>query len=368
VIVRLERNGANYRFAWTISGKVHRCGAGVRGPLSPTEQRRLIAAKTAELALDPLAATSPGSMTIAQWRERFIAGYGAGEGGLAKIKSVFDRLEERFGPHAKLASITESDARDFAKALEGERTRGGKPLEITTMRGIVRNAKAIFAQAQREGRTTGVRTNPFQHERTAAPQLDKAWHHVGDDDMGRILEACPCDGWRAMFALCRWAGMRSNEARALQWADIHLHNPPDRLVVRLPDAPGGRGPVQTTKHRERSTPIQGRLGALLRLHFDRVDPGSVGPCDGLPLMADRLAKQAGEITRRAGVVYAKPLHTLRKNLASEWAQLYPLPTVAQWLGHSVNVAMKHYVRADLSAMELVTGPSTLVHNQETFRN
>lgn len=53
------------------------------------------------------------------------------------------------------------------------------------------------------------------------------------------IEACirvaPCEDWRIILALARYAGMRSHECRIQRWEDIDLAN--SRMVVRSNKTP-----------------------------------------------------------------------------------------------------------------------------------
>lgn len=365
--VRIERAGKYLRLAWQTAAGVRRTkGIGRADAITGARAEVLRRQKAAELHADPELATAE-TMTLAVWRTRFMGSVGAelAETTQAGLDGTFDKLDAFFGAGVRMSQITTGRAKDFRVWL-GSNQWGGRPITLATIRKHVRHAKIIFGRAVVERGTTGVAANPFAHESGSVPSVDKDWAIIGDAEMTKILEACPDDGWRMLFALARWAGLRSNEARRLEWADIHWDHP-CRIQIRLPLDRHGREAPESTKHRKRLVPIQPRLEGILREGFTRAGEGAVGPCDGLPIPAERLTEGARAILRRAGVDYGKPLHTLRKNLETEWARKYPLPIVTAWLGNSPAVALKHYVRAELADMDGVVGlPSAdrVIHNAQ----
>jgi len=70
----------------------------------------------------------------------------------------------------------------------------------------------------REGLIVG---NPFSAVAVAVGAAEGKHRFVTEDEARRILDACPCQDWRTIFALCRWGGLRCpSELLALQWSDI----------------------------------------------------------------------------------------------------------------------------------------------------
>ena len=53
------------------------------------------------------------------------------------------------------------------------------------------------------------------------------------------------------------------------------------------------------------------------------------------------------VARRAGLdPWARWRHTLRKNCETDWAGRSPIHVVAEWLGNSPEVVVRHYLRAE----------------------
>jgi hypothetical protein len=52
--------------------------------------------------------------------------------------------------------------------------------------------------------------------------------------------------------------------------------------------------------------------------------------------------------------YKGPSQTLRKNCEQDWNDEFPIHVVSAWMGHSMTVAQKNYLRVDDKYIEAVT--------------
>ena len=359
--VRIEKNGNYYRLVWqTRLGERRSEGLGHKDELTDRQRELRRREKGVQLQADPELAEA-GKMRLSQWRVRYtrMAAAELSAGSVEAIGNTFDRLEAYFTDDPLLSSLRPDRAKDFRLWLARQTTgvKEPRPLSLATVRRHIRYCRAIFSRALKERALTGLAANPFADESGAGPKIPKTWYTVTDLDMERILEACPSDGWRAMFALCRWAGTRLSEARRLKWVEIIRTHPPTLLILK-PD----QDKEDDTKNRNRKTPIEPRLLALLDELFARAAVGSAGPCDGLPEDQKKISVYAATIAKRAGLAYAKPLHTLRKNRITEWRRKVPLDVVTEWVGNSPDVAEDHYIRAEQSDFEQITGPAAKAPN------
>lgn len=272
--------------------------------------------------------------TLAQWRDKYkeLRANELADETMYLHTLTFRYLCEHFGEGVRIDRLTRASAAEWRAGLDlGEQS--------TCLH--VRNAKVIFGKAVDLDILT---TNPFDRENGTPAAVDKEWAEIGPADMEKILAECPNDGWRALFGLCRWAGTRRGEALRVKWADVDLAASVLRVV--------NEG-AQTTKKRSRTVPLSPRLHKLLQAIFDAAPTGAVRPTEDVA--EGNLSHQADAILTRAGFAYAKPFHTLRKNLETEWMAVYPVLDVASWLGHSPTVAAKHYVRTTPETLARVTG-------------
>lgn len=257
----------------------------------------------------------PSRVTLGEWLNVYM-----NESGSCEAETTIDLLLAAFGATRRLRTITPRMASEFRNSLLTGR-RGEQ-----TVRKHMRYCKAIFRKAVADGL---IAADPFAGQASAVEAVDKDWADIDDAAMARIFAACPSDDWRRLFALCRYGCLRLNEALALEWADVG----PSEFTVRHV----GR---QTTKKRERKVPIEPRLRPYL--------------CGGVGRVCNVDAKAvhsgAARIISAAGVPrYDKPFHTLRKCGVTDWCEHLMPAEVAVHTGHSVDVLMKHYYRADASA-------------------
>lgn len=211
-----------------------------------------------------------------------------------------------------------------------------------TARKYIRAYKTCFRHAEDQDL---IRSNPFSRIKSAPIQHEADFIHVSLADLQRIMDACPNDAWRCLFALCRLAGLRRGEALRLQWNDIDWDQ---HMIHIMPE-----GGIEGTKQRRRTVPIVPQLHDILLAHFAHADR----PAD---VSTHNLVREAERIIKRAGLAYGKPFHNLRKACASDWLAQFPVMYVTQWLGHSPTVARKHYAQTPPDILAAVT-------NQANFR-
>ena len=336
MIVRLNRNGRYWQARWTSrEGRRMSRGLGLISEVSKREAEKMCA----EIGHAESSSPTPcgKAPTLAQWRDKYIQlrDKTLSDGTLYLHGLTFDYLIARFGEGAKLDKLTRVSAAEWRAGL-------GLGEQSTCLH--VRNAKVIFAWAVD---LDIIKANPFDRENGTPAATDKAWAEIGASDMAKILDACPDDGWRHLFALCRWAGLRRGEALRVRWSDIEW----GARVLTV------RAERVTTKAKARTVPMEPRLFDLLLMGYEAAEDGSEFPTDGVS--GHNLDKRASDIVAAAGVpTYAKPFHTLRKCRETEWMAVHPVMDVAAWLGHSPAVAARHYVRTTPETLARVTGQET----------
>lgn len=251
------------------------------------------------------------------------------------------RLAACFGSETPIGDQTHDDAAKFRRYVVN---LGLAPASVAIE---IRNAKTIY---QRAVKRKLIPFNPFEEESGAAPEVAHDWPEIGEPEMERILSKCRRPGWRCLFALARWGGLRRGEAMRVRWADIDWEG--HTLTVTVIERPDGRR-IVGTKARKRTVPLCPRLYAVL---LDAKATGGAGPCAELPRSVRNLARSVRAIARRAGFGgMRRPLHDLRRCRSSELFDRFPALTAAKWMGHSPAVAAKFYVRPTKEAVEAVTG-------------
>ena len=256
-------------------------------------------------------------------------------------------LVEHFGERREIGTIKRADAAGWRSSLQRPRTLAGgveAVLSPSTVAKHVMWAKHIFRTAFEQDE---IAFSPFDRLSSGQPKTDQQWRYISLEDTAKIIAACPTPQWRAAFALARHAGLRRNEIEGLRWADIDL----DGRILTI----HAGSTTRTTKKRLRLCPVSPALAAILAVVREAA-PGSPGPWSGATGV--EITKGAGSIVAASGVpVYAKPLHTLRKSLETDWIDQHSIADVCEWLGNSPAVALAHYKRAKPESFARVSGVS-----------
>ena len=336
--VTLQKNGDYWQGRWR-DARGRQQGKSLGSITNVSRRAAKVKVRQLEADLDSGRIVQGRAPTLHEHCERFLANktdLAKGTVGLYRVTIRY--LMAYFGEDCRIDKITRADASDWRAALaRGElayvnQRRHGTPCETTVCRSV-RDAKAIFGAAADEDLLV---FNPFSRLKSTAPPPDKTWHYVDRSTLRELLDACPNDGWRLLLALCRLAGLRRGEALRLRWSEVDLKT--RRLTVQNP------GGYRTSKKRTRVLPIDPELYELLRVIRVRRDDG--GPMIG-GIGVSNVWRDFQMITKRAGVEpWSRWCHTLRKNCETDWANEFPIHVVAEWLGNSPEVAMRHYVRAE----------------------
>ena len=263
-------------------------------------------------------------------------------------------LVEHFGPTRPMESITALDITVFLDALEAGKLEGARKkskqtyaLNGESVKSHLRNAKTVFSWAVT---LKIISHNPLAgfsgKSGRSAPK-----HHVSLDELERLILFSPDDGWRAMFALCRLAGLRRGEAQALPWDGEAT----DRDGVTQPfgvvlDGKDSRLHVVAAKtHTHRAVPIVPQLQAIL-CETSRSRSTVTG------LSPNNLLRDAHVIAKDAGIEpWPNFFQAMRTSCENAWKERgIAEATYAAWIGHGLEVSRKHYVSPTDTEYESVT--------------
>jgi len=238
-------------------------------------------------------------------------------------------LVEFFGETKLLTEITPGDADKWRLHL----LRQG--LAENTVRRRIGRAKQFFTFAVRSKLIT---VNPFADLKSAVRAVPEKFHFVTREDAQKILDACPDVQWRAIFALCRFGGLRCpSEVLALKWSDVNWEH--KRLLVpcpKLEHLPGGS---------IRAVPLFPELDDVLSEAFEQAEEKTEFVITRYRSQDQNLRTTFNKIVKRAGLVpWQKPFQNLRSTRETELAEEYPMHVVCAWIGNSQPVAQKHYLQ------------------------
>jgi len=349
IVVTLGKEAGFWKARWSIGGKRHKRSL---GNASKVKRKDAVVA-AAEIQQELNAGGIGGDATLGQMLAR-VAESNAhlAEKTLDNYALAGRMLAAGIGLDTKASSLTADRADRFIAQLRtGERTE-------QTIRSYTRTFKAIFSSAVKIGL---LRENPFANQVSTVADVDKSWAYVPVSRLSRAIGGMD-RGTGALLALARLAGLRRSEALRIQWTDIDLDE--RRLTVQNTRADG----VKTTKSRRRDVPICPVLHEMLsEWWIQATDELDIDPqvCTGLT--NSNAHRKATRALIHSGIgAHKRLLHTLRKNFGTDMVALgHPIPAVADWLGNSIDVARKHYVRTESGEFRQAAG---LNEPDETFRD
>jgi integrase len=264
---------------------------------------------------------------------------------IRNLSQARDKLNAYFGTAREISSITTEEAKAFRVHLVKV---GG--LARNAVSTHCRKAKQFFDEAIERGHAT---VNPFAKMKDMQEIRNEERHRfMTPEQSGRVLAACPCDEWRAIFCLARFGGMRRVEIVELQWEDIHW----TKNLIRLHGAKGRTGHGA----RMRNVPLFPEIASALRkLMAGR--PKTTGRIVLGYESVSNMGVPMKRIIEAAGIEdFVKPFLNLRSTRSTELAERkIPIQDFCRWLGHSPRIALEFYMQVrsesyDRAAASIVT--------------
>ncbi len=259
------------------------------------------------------------------------------------IKQTGRKLIEHIGRNVHIAEVSSPMAAQWRSDLLAS------GLSEATCRLHTRNARAMFSQAMNDGQ---VETNPFGSLPTASVAADRDFY-LCRDDARKILHHIANPDLRAVVALGRFAGLRvPSETHTIRWRDVDLDA--GKIAVYSPKRHRHGTPRDSAI---RIVPIVPELAKILRT----LERG--GPNDPVVrVTANNLHRQTKLAIKAAGLpVWGDLFQTMRRSCETDLCESFPAHVTARWLGHSVQVAEKHYLQVPEDLYRRASGLGAL-HN------
>jgi len=337
--------GRYWTMRWRDDAGWHRRNLGSSSQMTREQALEVCRKLELEIARTLRAAPRPGDdITLSGFVRRYLEQRKTAVGSATYVidKWLGEYLIRFFDHDPPITELTRSDAADWRTALAKGETHVDNalhtdpPAEATVCK-YCRAVRKMFNTAVDEGL---IEANPFAKLRGTPRRLNKSWEYITQEQLRAILDACPDQAWRCLFALARFAGLRRGECLSLRWQDVDWAG--NKLLVNA------QCEYVTTKHRPRVTPIETAknptgLTAVLRDAFEAAQDGATLVCPFTWSFFNH-RKGAGIVASAGVQSYAKIFHTLRKNWEMDLAASYPQYVVAEWAGHSIEVSAMHYLR------------------------
>jgi integrase len=181
--------------------------------------------------------------------------------------------------------------------------------------------------------------NPFAKMKGVAVRANKNRDYfVTRVETQAVLDACPNNEWRLIFALSRYGGLRCpSEHLELRWRDVDWER--NRILIHAPK----------TEHHEgketRTIPIFPELLPYLETAWDEASEGAEFVIARYRDTNANLRTQLCRIIKRAKLTpWPKLFQNLRATRETELAEDFPIHVVCDWIGNGQLVAAKHYLQ------------------------
>lgn len=303
------------------------------GSLDSVLYEKLAAVKV----VDPRMRTS--SVELGKFFDDFVNSQIYKEGTRRNYQQAKQYLLGFLAPDTPIGQISHADALDWRRYLLKHRKQGAngvtKPLAENTIRSWCKCVKAVFSYAVKKRIIT---SNPFAEIPTKTQALDNRKRFIAAETVERVIQAADDPEWKAIFALCRYGGLRCpSEVIALRWEDIDFVS--QRFLVRSP---------KTEHHIGKDVRVVPLFPELKRyLEELRHANGAEGFVIKRYRRADQnLATQAKRFIKQAGInPWPKVFQNLRSTRQTELGDCgFTTETVCNWLGNSPEIARKHYLQ------------------------
>lgn len=210
-------------------------------------------------------------------------------------------------------------------------------------KGYITNVKALLSSAFKAAVLDGdLKTNPMAYVRTppvtVASDPIEAFNAEEQKKLRAVLEPSKKPLWRCLLFILE-TGLRSGEARALNWSDVHLDVEHPYIVINSTmtvDENGDviRGSSPKTKSSIRKIPISAKAQGILRTTPHLGDGVFLGLMNHERLEASSLRYNLRIACDRAGIE-RKSVHALRHTFATN--QYYKgtnIKVISKLLGHA----------------------------------
>ena len=262
-------------------------------------------------------------------------------------------LYRYFGEDRRVDQITEAEAKEFSVWLAKQGSlKKSSPLAQSTVSKRMRQAILFFNELVKTG---DISDNPFSGLDKDAGVDETRNRYIDEETILKVMEYAPDAEWRLIIALWRFAGLRAfSEVLMLKWEDILWDQ--EKILVHAPKTERYKGKAF------RKIPFFPHIEECLMEAAEQAPVGSIYVVEKHAPLYLRGQKERVYVSRqgnmgtmfkkmmlRAGIVpWPKLLHNLRASLETDLLNgkygEYGIHTIAEWLGHSVQVMLKHYGR------------------------
>lgn len=257
--------------------------------------------------------------------DEYIANRKAGESSKTVWRRARRHICDHIGTDRLLDSVTVGDALRWRDAMLS------KPLAEATVRKMTQVGRQVFKRALKEKLVT---SNPFLDEDLPVVVGEREKEYVDITVIERLCEHMPSLEWQAVLILARVAGLRvQSEGPLLKWGHV--------------DWSGGRLSVTDPKRKKtRSVSLFPQLREVLERLYEQAERGEEFILPTVRTRSNNWGTPLKKWMRKAGVEpWAALFNSMRSSAETDIAREFGVHLAGEWVGNSVKVALKHYVRS-----------------------
>ncbi len=182
--------------------------------------------------------------------------------------------------------------------------------------------------------------NPFEQVKAGSQVNRERMTYVDPQVVLNAMDHCPDIEWKLLLALARFCGVRCpSEPFGLKWSDILFDQ--GRILITSP---------KTSHHANGQTRVVPMPGVIERELVDahtRAEPGELWVFPRLRKLSGNIREPMEKILKRAGIApWPRLFNAMRSSCAIDMARVLPLHVSSAMLGHSPEIAQRHYLKVD----------------------
>jgi len=241
-----------------------------------------------------------------------------------------DALVAYFGPARKLRTLTKGEMKDWRRWLADPKGGNYSPATVAV---FVKKGRLMFADAVDH---KVIPENPLTGVRAGKMTNDARRIYVPAASVLRAIDKCPDAEWRLIFALARFAGIRTpSELLPLEWSHVDWGR--ERILITSPKTEHIEGKAT------REIPIFAPLRPYLREAYEQAEEGKRYVITKHRNVVN-LRTRAVKIVKRAGLArWPKLFQNLRASCETDLVAHFPIHVVCAWIGNTEAVALAHYL-------------------------
>lgn len=246
-------------------------------------------------------------------------------------------FERYFGRECLLSAIDDTKAKEFRDWLHKHGAANDGKLSKATVSRRIRWARQLLTFAVKKN---AVGVSPFAGV-SGYSEVNRSRDFFVQAEVIELLMTKTVDAeFCAILALARYGAVRCpSEVLPFEWTQINWET--NTMVIKAPKTKHHEG------HEQRTVPIFPELRRRLADLWESIDEGRYLFPQHRRKAGATLTNKLETLCMRAGVkMWAKPWQNMRSTRETEWLRAYPINVVAEWLGHSPLIALKHYAQVE----------------------